>query len=39
MKRLVLLAAAAATLALSVPANAWPPVCKEPVYTLLDKCV
>lgn len=38
MRRLVL-AVSAAALALSTPALAWPPVCKEPFYTLLGKCI
>lgn len=39
MKRFVTLLAVAAALAVSVPAEAWPPVCKEPVYTLTGECV
>lgn len=39
MKRLALLVAASAALALAVPATAWPPVCKEPVYTLTGECM
>lgn len=39
MKRFAALLAAAAALALSVPADAWPPVCKEPIYTMTGKCV
>ncbi len=41
MKRVIVVAvlAAASTIALAVPANAWPPFCKEPIYTLTGKCI
>jgi hypothetical protein len=41
MKRAILVAvlAAASTVALAIPASAWPPVCKEPIYTLTGKCI
>ena len=41
MKRILVVAAVTigATLALAVPASAWPPVCKEPIYTLTGRCI
>ena len=41
MKRIVVVAAitVGSVLALAVPASAWPPFCKEPIYTLTGKCI
>jgi len=39
MRRLVLAVSAVAFALAAVPAHAWPPVCKEPVYTLTGKCI
>jgi hypothetical protein len=39
MRRFVLAVSAVAFALAAVPAHAWPPVCKEPVYTLLHKCI
>ena len=41
MKRaaLIVVAAVVATIALAGTATAWPPFCKEPVYSLTGKCI